>query len=182
MPKNFLKRYMPDPHKIREHRSLAFLGDLLHDPGLWHMNRRSVSGAFAVGLFFAWVPVPFQMALAAMAAIPFRVNLPISVALVWTTNPFTMPPMFYGAYLLGTQILGRTEEKFAFELSYKWLEHELLRIWEPFLLGCGVLAVASSLLGFVGMRMLWRYALVRKLRVKQRRQEKLRQRRLRERG
>lgn len=166
MPKKIIKRYMPEPHKIREHRSLSFLGDILHDPGLWHMNRRSVSGAFAVGLFFAWVPVPFQMALAALVAVPFRVNLPISVALVWITNPLTMPPMFYAAYLLGTVLLGTEPMAFEFELSWEWLKHGLGHIWEPFLLGCGVLGVISAALGYAGMRGIWRYHLIRRLQEK----------------
>ena len=107
MPKKFLQRLMPDHRTIREHRHLRFLGTLLHDPNLWHLNRRSASGAFAVGLFVAWVPVPFQMLLGAIGAILFRVNLPLSAALVWVSNPLTMPPLFYFAYLVGGWLLSR---------------------------------------------------------------------------
>jgi len=57
----------------------------------------------AVGLFCAFVPLPIQMLLAAAAAIIFRVNLPISVGLVWITNPVTIPPMFYFCYKVGTR-------------------------------------------------------------------------------
>ena len=161
MPKKFIKRLMPDHRVIREHKHLRILGTLLHDPNIWHLNRRSASGAFAVGLFVAWVPVPFQMLLGAIGAIVFRVNLPLSVALVWVTNPLTMPPMFYFAYVLGTWILGDTASgHIAFELSYEWLANELVVIWEPFLLGCLILALASSLGGFLVIRGLWRLHLV----------------------
>ena len=98
MPKRFLKRYMPKEHDIRNHKHMRYFGKLLHDPNIWHLNRRSVAGAFSVGLFMAMVPVPFQMILAAAAAIPCRVNLPISVGLVWITNPLTMPAIFYFCY------------------------------------------------------------------------------------
>lgn len=162
MPKNFIKRYMPDHHTIREHKHLRFLGTLLHDPNLWHLNRRSASGAFAVGLFMAWVPVPFQMLLAAIAAIPFRVNLPLSVALVWISNPLTMPPLFYFAYLIGTWILGEPSSgHLAFELSYEWLATELKTIWQPFLLGCFIMGVSSALAGYLTIRGLWRLHLIR---------------------
>ena len=87
MPKKFIKRLMPNHRTIREHKHLRFLGSLLHDPNLWHLNRRSASGAFAVGLFMAWVPVPFQMLLGAIGAIAFRVNLPLSATFATSSCP-----------------------------------------------------------------------------------------------
>lgn len=163
MPKKLIKRFTPDHSTIRDHKHLRFFGSLLHDPNLWHMNRRSASGAFAVGLFTAFVPVPFQMLLAAAGAILFRVNLPLSIALVWITNPLTIPPMFYFTYRLGVWLLGAPAgtDEFHFELSYDWLVTGLGAIWEPFLLGCFVTGSVSGLLGYMTIRGLWRLHLVR---------------------
>lgn len=163
MPKKFIRRHMPNHHTIREHRHLRLFGTLLHDPNLFHLNRRSASGAFAVGLFVAFIPMPLQMLLAAAAAILFRVNLPISVALVWVTNPLTMPPMFYFAYLVGTWILGSPVhlEQSSFELSVEWGRHELGLIWKPLLLGCFISGTVSALSGYFIVRGLWRVHLVR---------------------
>lgn len=164
---------MPDHDAIRHHKHLQIFGDLLHDPNLWHLNRRSVSGAFAVGLFMAFIPVPFQMILAAAAAIPFRVNLPLSVALVWITNPITMIPIFYGSYKVGTWILGIVEKPFHFTLSIEWLTSGLLNIWEPFLLGCLVLGTISSLLGFIFVRLMWRWQIVKAHKLRKLRKPKI---------
>ena len=162
MPKKLIKRLMPDHRTIREHQHLRFLGTLLHDPNLWHLNRRSASGAFAVGLFMAWVPVPFQMLLGAIGAIAFRVNLPLSVALVWISNPLTMPPLFFFAYQVGTWILGEPAAgHIAFELSYEWLQTELKLIWKPFLLGCFIMGVICAGTGYAVIRGLWRLHLVK---------------------
>jgi len=155
MPKRFIKKISPDPEKLKQHKYLRFFGVLLHNPNLCHFNRRSISGAVAVGIFCAFIPVPFQMVIAAAGAILFSVNLPVSVVVVWLSNPITMPPLFYGCYLLGAWILQTPAQDFSFELSWHWLSQSLMHIWEPFLLGCFVAAVVGSVLGYFGMRILW---------------------------
>ncbi len=160
MPRKLIKRYIPDRDKIREHKHLKCFGTLLHDPNLWHLNRRSVSGAFALGLFCAFIPIPFQMLLAAALAIFLRVNLPISVSLVWVTNPITIPPMYYFAYKVGAWILNEPTYELSFELSMEWLMGELVAIWQPFLLGCLILGVLSGLTGFVAIRIFWRFHII----------------------
>lgn len=160
MPKRIIKRLLPDHDKIRDHKHLQFLGPLLHDPNLLHLNRRSVSGAFAVGLFMAWVPLPFQMLLSAITAIISRVNLPISVALVWITNPITMPPMFYFAYKVGTWVMGIKPHGTKFELTMEWFTQKIDVIWQPLLLGSLIVAIVCSILGFLSIRGLWRLRVV----------------------
>ena len=161
MPKKFIKRYMPDSEKIRNNEQLnKIFGTLLHDPNLLHLNRRSVSMAFFVGLFMAFVPLPSQMIMAAAVAIYLRCNLPIAVGLVWITNPVTMPPIFYFAYKVGATILNTPERAFTFDLSWSWLETELEAIWQPFLLGCTVSGLVFGILGFGLIRLLWRFHII----------------------
>lgn len=175
MSKRIIQRFMPDPHKIRHHKHLQIFGELLHEPNLWHLNRKSVSGAFAIGLFAAFVPIPFQMVLAAAAAIPLRVNLPISVGLVWVSNPVTIPPIFYFCYLVGTWILGAPpQEAVAFALSIDWLQYELIKIWQPFLLGCLVVGTTCSVSGYASIRLLWRWHVITKWQDKRQRRKQVR--------
>jgi uncharacterized protein (DUF2062 family) len=168
MPRKFIRKYMPDHEKIRNHVHLnRIFGSLLHDPNLLHLNRRSVSSAFAVGLFMAFVPIPFQMLLAAAAAIIVRCNLPIAVALVWITNPFTMAPVFFFCYKVGTWFLGTPIRSVQFSASWEWLSSELGAIWEPLILGCFAVGLVSAILGFVTIRVLWRLHLLSQLRNRQ---------------
>ncbi len=155
MARRFLKRYLPDHKTIREHKYLRCFGTLLHAPNLWHLNRRSVPRAFSIGLFMAWVPVPFQMVLAAGAAILLQANLPISVCLVWITNPATMPVLFYFAYKVGGWILDEPVRPLEFQLTFEWLGTQLHQIWQPFLLGCLVLGIVSAILGNILIRLFW---------------------------
>jgi hypothetical protein len=157
MPKRIFKRFTPDRDTIKNQKQLRMFGKLLHDPNIWHMNRRSVSGAFAVGLFWAFAPMPFQMVAAAAAAIAFRVNLPISVALVWLTNPITIPPIFYSTYLLGTWILDLPPQQHQFELSVEWMTTSLSEIWQPLLLGSLICGIIAAILGYLTIRGFWRW-------------------------
>ncbi len=171
MPKKLIKKYLPDPESLKKHKNLQFLGEKLQEPNLWHLNRRSISMAFAVGLFCAWIPTPGQMAIAAIAAFYLRANLPISVALVWLTNPLTMPPMFYFAYLVGLKLLAQPFPSADFEFSVDSLLSELGDLWQPFLLGCLVLGIISAILGYLSVLGIWRYSVSKQWRARNRRKK-----------
>lgn len=156
MPLKFLKRYSPSPKTIRENKALSYLGEDIHRPSLWHMNRTSVSKAFAIGLFCTWIPFPLQTILTALLAIYYRAHLPISVALVFISNPITIPPMFYFAYKLGSVMLGVEVESVPMDLSWEWFSSTLGQIWQPLLFGCLILAIVSSAIGFFTINTLWR--------------------------
>jgi len=155
-PKKLIGRYFPDPETIRNHKRLRCFGTLLHDPGLWHLNRRSVAKAFAVGIFCAFMPIPFQMLLAALIAIGVKCNIPISVALVWLTNPVTMPPVFYLCYKVGAMLLALPVREFDFNASLAWVIHSMMQVWQPFLLGCFVLGTVFALVGWCAIHLGWR--------------------------
>lgn len=159
--KQWLKRVAPDRQTIHENRCLGVFGSLLHDPNLWHFNRRSAAGAFAVGLFVMYLPPIGQMLVAAAIAIAARVNLPISVALVWVTNPFTIPPMFYFAYVVGSWILGIPVR--GFDVDF-WMEsHNWLNILAPLMLGSLVCGTVCSVTGYFAVQGIWRWSLVRQI-------------------
>lgn len=155
MPKDTIKKYLPHPDKIKENRFLKVFGPVIHDPQLWHITRHSVKRAFLIGLFFAFWPVPFQMVLAAGGAILIRANLPVSVALVWITNPVTMPFLFGFAYYVGLLFVGGESSTFEFELSWRWLELNLQAIWQPFLLGCAICAIVAAVVGYFAINAYW---------------------------
>jgi uncharacterized protein len=170
MPKRFIKRYMPDHNKVRTHKSLRIFGTLLHDPNLWHLNRRSVSAGIAIGLFVAFLPLPMHMLIAAALAIPLRANLPLAVGTVWINNPFTMVPFYYLAYHLGATLMGSGAIPHDSDLDpgIGWLLNEGWDVLEPMMLGGLIVGLACALLGYIGMRLLWRWHIVHRLRIRQR--------------
>jgi len=166
MPKQFIdkiiKKYVPDPEVLITHKHLTFLGDRLRDPNLWHLSRRSVSMAFAVGLFCAWIPTPTQMAIAAAGAIYFRANLPLSVGLVWITNPITMPPLFYFAYKVGLWFMNQPAVADESEFSLSGMFSGLGDVWQPFLMGCFIMGIVSSAVGYFGIQYYWEQHITKK--------------------
>jgi hypothetical protein len=156
MAKKIFRKFLPHSDVITKNRWIKLLGPRLQDPLLWHINRRACSAAVALGIFCAFIPVPFQMLIAAVFAIWIRVNILVAVPMVWISNPVTMGPMYYFCYLIGVEILGHEQQGFHFELSFKWLLDGLAEFWQPFLLGCLVVGLISSLAGFLLIRILWR--------------------------
>ena len=159
--KKWLKRVMPTQAQMHGNRFVRIFGTLLHDPNLWHLNRRSVANAVAVGLFVMYLPPLGHTAIAAALAIRLRVNLPIAVTLVWISNPLTIPAMYYFAYVLGCWVLGIPPAGFSVQFWFDW--HNWLGILEPMLIGCLICASVCALVGYVTIRILWRWRVARQV-------------------
>ena len=172
MARKFFKKYMPHPSAVLDNKWLGFLGPRLHDPSLWHLNRRSCAGGLALGMFCTFIPLPLQMAIAAIGALIFRVNVLIAVPTVWISNPITIPPIFYFCYVLGSTMLSITPEVVEFQLSWGWLSVTLGDIWLPLLLGCLTAATVTSVAAYFLVHILWRLHIISHL--KERRQKRLR--------
>ncbi|MBX2824933.1 MAG: DUF2062 domain-containing protein [Gammaproteobacteria bacterium] len=177
MPRKTIQRYLPSATQIRDSRVLSWIGGTNEDgagaagaseqkwianPQLWHLNRRSVSGAVAVGLFVAWLPVPLQMVLAAFLASVLHVHLLISVLMVWVSNPLTFPALLYVAYRVGALLVGVEPATTGFEASWAWLSSTFQHSWQPLLAGCLFMGALSGVVGFFFTRILWRIQLVKR--------------------
>ncbi len=171
MPKKFLRKVVPSPRRIQGIKELGVLGDWVYASNLWHLNRYSASMAFFVGLFVAFIPIPAQVVVAAMLAVILRCNLPISVSLVFVTNPVTMAPLFFMAYEIGALIIDVPVKDVHLELSFYWLSTSLAAIWKPFLLGCLLCGLFFGCLGYFVISLLWRWNVVSQWRARKRKRQ-----------
>jgi uncharacterized protein len=158
MPRKFIKRWLPDATTLRKTPGLKSLGHLFDNPSLFQQNRRSVALAFLVGLFFCYIPAPGQAFFAAFGAFALRANLPIAVALVWVSNPFTLPFFVLSSYGAGAFLLGGGAIELPEEITWAWT----LTIWKPFFLGSFILAVAAGLSGYLLVNIIWRVSVGRR--------------------
>lgn len=157
MPKQTLKKWLPKAENIKNSKSLQFLGHLLHDPSLWHLNRKSVTKACFFGLFIGILPIPFHMVIVAAIAILFRANLPLSISLVWIANPLTMGPLYYFNYVVGAKVLNQAIVLPDFHMSFRWLWSQINAIWEPLLLGSLLVAVVVASIGTFSINAMWHW-------------------------
>lgn len=169
-----LQSYLPTPAEVRKNRALKPIAHLLTRSEIWHLNRRAAAGAVFIGLFCAFLPIPLQMVVAAVLAVATRCNLPISVALVWITNPITIPPMFYFTYRLGAWLLDMQITVESIDLNLAWIWDNLGTIGYPLLFGSLLCGWVAGITGFVVTRVLWRLHVIRRW---QARRNRLKQRR-----
>lgn len=158
-----LNKFLPNVDKLREQKALGIFGEHLFHPALWHLNRRSVAGGLAVGLFCGLIPGPLQMAGAAVGALWLRINLPVALATTLYTNPFTIVPLYLIAYRLGTLVLpGGTSAIPPAPVLSANIGASLASISEwasslgtPLLVGVPLLAALLALAGYLTVRITW---------------------------
>jgi uncharacterized protein len=177
----FLRKYLPDPDEVRAHRWIAMFGGLLNHPNLWQLNRSSVSGAVAIGLFAGLIPGPLQMVGAALLAVPLRKNLPVALIMTLYTNPFTIVPLYLLAYAYGKLLLGERDDGLLVQpFDFDWssfldsmqgLFGWMLSLGKPLAVGLPALGLTLAVLGYIAVRLGWRIYIVLAWRARCRRRQ-----------
>jgi uncharacterized protein len=157
MPKHLFKKLFPE-HKVRNHKYFKKYLKFMQHNYLWHMNRHTTARAFFVGMFAAFMPMPMQMFLAAAMALKFKANLPISVLLVWLSNPFTYVPVFYFSYRVGLIFVGTPINYADFIVDWDFFHS----IWQPLLIGSLINGLVFGMVFYLGVLLFWRIYIVAK--------------------
>ncbi len=166
------RKYLPTREQLRNTRGLKFLGDVIHEPNLWHFNRYSLSLAFLIGGICCFLPMPFQTIPCVILCVWLRCNIPVSVAVVWLSNPITMGPMMVFAYKVGAGIMDVERNPSPLDPTLEWFMGQLGEIWQPLILGALVCGITFGTTGFLAIRLYYRWRITR---YKRRKREKRRQ-------
>jgi len=110
--------------------------------------------------------LPIHLPLAALTAMVWRLNVPTIITTVFLVNPLTVVPIYFMAYRVGAAIVGTPATRFAFKLSWDWLQRGLGPVWKPFLVGCVVCALVFGLLGRLCLELVWRWRVRSKYRTR----------------
>lgn len=156
----FIEDHALSEDKIRKNSWIIKFENTFKRQLHFKVTRRNIPGAFAIGLFCAFFPIPGQMVVAGLIAIYCQKNLPVSMALVWITNPFTIPPIAFFNYRFGAFLLRLDSVPIRFEPTTQWLMDLLHSIWWPLLFGTVIIATLTSIAGYFGMKWLFQFAVV----------------------
>ncbi len=177
MIRRWFRKKLPDAQSI-EHSFWArpFRRYLSH-PNIWALNRHSVPGGVALGLFCGLIPGPFQVLGSLIGSMIFRVNLPTAVLMTFYTNPFNIVPLYafaveYGHFLLGEA--GQSSDISSMpEWSWSNLSHSVQTWWDwglnlgpSLVVGLPATMLTFAVVGYVVVKVGWvfvvRWAVVRR--------------------
>lgn len=174
MARKLFRRLTKSADTFLETRFMQRMGPWMRHPNLWHVNRHSAAGGVAIGLATGLIPGPLQMLTAAALSIGFRVNLPIALVTTLYTNPFTIVPLYLTAYTLGGLVTGEsvrdvdvphidwdlTNPGAAFREGFDWL----MSLGSTLAIGLAMQSALLAVLGYFGVRILWRWIVIREWR------------------
>lgn len=128
------------------------MGDSLFSAGLWKPSVNTVALGVGCGLFWAMMPIPFQMIPSAITAYFGRFNVPAAISVVWVTNPFTWPVILYWQYRLGSLLIAKDD---SVAMSKESLIQMVEGVTGPLLLGCVISGLFFGVGGYFVVRFFW---------------------------
>ena len=154
--RQWLKAKLPTRNDIENHRALSWAKPLMNNKEYWKLNEQSISRAVFIGILISFVPLPIQMILAVLLGLFLRANLILSAALVWISNPVTIPPIFYFCYRLGRWLMQAHSPSLSEQgMSMKTIVSNPHLILQPLLLGSLIAGIVCATLGYIVVRLIW---------------------------
>ncbi|WP_448660376.1 DUF2062 domain-containing protein [Sphingomonas sp. CJ99] len=162
---------MPTREQLADHRLTRPFANRILAPSLWRFTRRSVPRGVALGVVTGIMIPVAQIPATALLALPLRANIPAAAATTFITNPFTTPPIWVAAYMVGKWLL-RIDEQLpgnpirsgAVAADRGWLDWLLVEAGPATLTGLIVFSVLGALIAYFGTAFGWRWWIGRKWR------------------
>lgn len=121
--------------KLAAIKGLGFIQVRLLHKDLWRLSYGSAARASMIDVFWMMIPIPMQMIPAIMLCVYLLANIPLVMACIWLSNPFTWLPMYFGNYLLGSYLLGMSVNITDWHSYATYLVEHIDQFWQPLYLG-----------------------------------------------
>lgn len=175
MARKFFRRFMPSHDRVHSEKMLRIFRPILNKPYLWHLNRHSCARGVGIGMFWSLLPVMGQSIPAVLMTWKARGNVPLAIAATWLSNPFTLIPHWWSAYVIGKFVLRSKgiediewnmaywERKFAtLHSSWEFISTNFWNFYAPLFVGSILEGIVCGLLGYVLVNGFWKYHTRRK--------------------
>lgn len=169
MIRRWIRQHLPSADHFDRIPVFRHFKKHLSHPNLWALNRRSVAGGVAAGLFCGLIPGPFQIFGALIWGLVGKVNLPVAFVVTLYTNPLTIVPLYILAVAYGDFILGEADNKGMHPLpDWSWADfggstHALLdwmlSLGPSLAVGLPAMMTTLSILGYLAVRIAWSAAI-----------------------
>lgn len=163
--KNWFKKYNPSTKSLQNSSQLKKLKSFFKDPRLWSYEHECVARGVAAGLAGSVIP-GFQLFYAAILVIFLRGNLPIALLCTLITNPFTVVPITYFIYFIGTLIIRNGKTDFviqplhwdfsSFHAFWINVSSWILQFGKAFLIGLPIVSLCLGIIGYFGTILIWK--------------------------
>ena len=163
--KLWLKKLFPTKKSLQKSNELNFLSRFLKSSDLWSFDMLPVARGVAAGLAGAVLP-GFQFLYAAILAILLRGNLAIALTGTFITNPFTVFPIIYLIYWIGSLLIGNGQTHLEVQ-DFNWHFSTIYQLWDnfgiwilqfgkAFLVGMAVVSLCLGIIGYFGTILIWK--------------------------
>ena len=115
----------------------------------------------AIGLFVGFIIPLGQIVVGALVAVQVRANVPITAAATFVSNPFTMPPIYFAAYKIGSLLLRHGDG--SSDATAGFLAN-MIEVSAPTAVGLLVFGLFSATLGYAVGSLWWRAGVIRRWR------------------
>lgn len=149
-----LRALLPHRKTLEAHPMLGRLGERLSDHGLWDTRSEGMARGAAIGLFWAFLLPVAQILIAAAHCVWWRGNIPMAAAATLVTNPFTIGFWLYLAYQVGAAVTGAPPIAMPGD-DTDWMAW-LGAVGAPAVLGMVVFSLVGAVLGYVGVKLVWK--------------------------
>jgi uncharacterized protein (DUF2062 family) len=156
----WLKRITPKRGSLEKLWFLKPFMNAVMNPLCWNFHRSSVTRAFALGLFIAFIPptplFPLHLILCSIFGVWLRLNLPVLFATVFVSNPLTWLPQVLGSIWVGAILMGKDLMPAIEHVNHRNMVDLLSQLWAPLLLGALFLGIVAAAIGYILAQFLWR--------------------------
>ncbi|AWL28245.1 DUF2062 domain-containing protein [Acinetobacter defluvii] len=174
MAKQFFQAWLPSPEKVNNMKIMKIFGQRTLSSQLWYVNRKSISKAIFIGTFWGILPIPLHSLLIILTVLVFEANLPVALLMAWIMNPFTIVPILFFAFWIGSKVyhvhMINTDMLLGvFHQIVHWIEnfgqgHIDFILAKILATGLVCEALFFAFLFFIGMRLYWRWSTIKKWR------------------